>query len=148
MNNDVTIIVGENNNGHFILTKRYIIRWGIKWPIIHFRDGRGILDFLAAARQTGCLANRRYVLLLSLSMHNIDGLKVLRILKSDPDFKNIPVIILTTAEDSETTVECIKLGCDGILSKPLDRKIFFQALDNVGVGQFLAEIDTDMLPKC
>ena len=142
MDNDVTIIIGENNDGHFVLTKRNIIRWGIKWPIIRFGEGRGILDFLAAVRDAKCLANRKYVLLLSLSMHNVDCLEVLRALKDDPDFKDIPTMVLTSAADSKVTEECLKLGCDGILSKPLERKIFFQTLDNIGAGQSLAEIDT------
>ncbi|KKK81034.1 hypothetical protein LCGC14_2817520, partial [marine sediment metagenome] len=114
----------------------------IKWPIIRFGDGSGILDFFAAAREGKCLANRRYVLLLSLSMHNFDCLEVLRALKEDPDFKDIPTMVLTIATDSKITSECLKLGCNAILSKPLERKIFFQALDNIGAGQSLAEIDT------
>ena len=142
MDNDVTIIISENDDGHFVLTKRNIIRWGIKWPIIRFGDGWGVLDFLAAAREGECLVNRRYILLLSLSTHNADCLEVLRVLKKDPDFKDIPTMVLTTAMDSKVTKECLKLGCDGILSKPLERNIFFQALDNIGPGQSLAEIDT------
>lgn len=142
MDNDVTIIISEGDEGHFILTKRNILRWGVKCPIIRFGDGWGILDFLAAAREGDCLANRKYILLLSLSMHNVDCLEVLRALKKDPDFKDIPTMVLTTAADSKVTEECLKLGCDGILSKPLERDIFLQALDNIGTSQSLAEIDT------
>lgn len=142
MDNDVTIIISEGDEGHFILTKRNILRWGVKCPIIRFGDGWGILDFLVAARKGDCLANRKYILLLSLSTHNVDCLEVLRVLKKDPDFKDIPTMILTTTADSEVTEECLKLGCDGILSKPLERNIFLQALDNIGTSQSLAEIDT------
>lgn len=142
MDNNITIIIGENNEGHFVLTKRNILRWGINWPIIRFGDGRGILDFLDAVRQAKCLTNRKYVLLLSLSMHNVDGLEVLRVLKSDPDFRDIPAMILTTVKDTKITKECLKLGCDGILSKPLDRKTFLQALSDLGPSHTLAEIDS------
>ncbi len=146
MDDKITIIIGESDEGHFILTKRNILRWGIKWPIIRFGEGRGILDFLRAARDGDCLASRRYVLLMAISMPDMDGLEVLRVLKGDPDFKHIPAMILTTAKDSKTVKDCLELGCDGLLSKPLDRESFFQALDNVGVnletGQSMAEVET------
>ena len=62
MNNEVTIIIGESNEGHYVLAKRNILRWGIKWPIIRFGNGRSILDFLTSARESNCLKNRQYVL--------------------------------------------------------------------------------------
>ena len=60
------------------------------------------------------------LVLLDLMMPEISGLDVLKSLKSDPLNRNIPVIMVTAADEVETAAECISVGADDFISKPFN----------------------------
>ncbi|MBW8035160.1 MAG: response regulator [Planctomycetes bacterium] len=137
MDKDVTIILGGSDKGHFSLFKRYLQRWGFEYPIMRFADSQGILDFLHRAREGDCrLSDRMYILMISMmsfSTRQMDGLAVLKAMKKDPDFKNIPMLMLTDVEDPKNITDCLDAGCDAILSLPLKKEAFIRVMNNIGV---------------
>ncbi|MBW8035161.1 MAG: response regulator [Planctomycetes bacterium] len=134
MDKDVTIILGDSDRGHSVLFKRHLQQWGFKYPILRFSDGQGVLDFLHWAREGDCrISDRMYLVMMTLSMLLMGGLDVLKAMKQDPDFKNMPVIILTNTKDEKNTADCLDAGCDAILEKPLEKEAFTRALANIGV---------------
>lgn len=132
MDKEITIILGDSDRGHSVLFERELQQWGFKYPILRFSDGQGVLDFLHWAREGDCrISDRMYIVMMTL----MGGLDVLTAMKHDPDFKNMPVIILTNTKDEKNTADCLDAGCDAILSKPLKKEAFARALANIGVIQ-------------
>lgn len=60
------------------------------------------------------------LVLLDLLMPEMDGFEVLRQIKENPQLKNIPVIMVSGADDAESMAKCIQMGAVGHLAKPLD----------------------------
>jgi CheY-like chemotaxis protein len=68
------------------------------------------------------------LILLDLMMPVLDGFAVLAHVKADPDLRDIPVIIISAANDSRSIVKGIKQGADDYLTKPVDEKLLAQKL--------------------
>jgi len=127
--NPVTILMAEDDDSHAVLVEKVLRKAGLTNPIIRFKDGREILDFLEginaeAARQAG----KSYLLLLDIYMPRVDGVEVLRELKADPRLKNIPVIMLTTEDDPSEIQHCYALGCNLFITKSSDFSHFMETL--------------------
>ncbi|GIR61759.1 MAG: hypothetical protein CM15mP66_12070 [Pseudomonadota bacterium] len=60
------------------------------------------------------------LILLDLMMPDISGLEVLQQVKSDPDLRHIPVIMVTASDDVESAAECIQSGADDYITKPIN----------------------------
>ena len=63
---------------------------------------------------------------MDLNMPEMDGATCCAALKADPELRSIPVILVTTAGMSESVEQCKHAGCDGFLTKPIDRKTFLE----------------------
>ncbi len=57
------------------------------------------------------------VIVLDIMMPELNGIEVLKILKNDPEFKKIPILMLTTASDINTIKECLEKGATGYIMK-------------------------------
>jgi CheY-like chemotaxis protein len=99
------------------------------------RDGEEALDFLFCR---GPFAGRSFdhpprVVLLDLKLPKVDGLEVLREVKSDPRTKAIPVVILTSSREERDVVESYKLGVNAYIQKPVEFDAFRQAVKQLGL---------------
>ena len=106
--------------------------------VIHVRDGVEALDFLHAR---GKYADREpgnpAVVLLDLKMPRLDGLEVLRHLKSDETLKSMPVVMLTSSQDERDIRESYQAGANAYVVKPVEfRKFAFvlQQLESFWLG--------------
>ncbi len=90
---------------------------------IHLEDA-GYKNFVVTDQSTQAIAlmqsSRPDVLLLDLSMPEVSGFDILKIIRSDSNLRHIPVIILTSASDSESKLKALELGATDFLSKPAD----------------------------
>ena len=83
---------------------------------------RSLVDGGAAALEL--ISERQFdLILLDLMMPEISGLDVLKNLKSDPLHRNIPVIMVTAADEVETAAECITVGADDFITKPFNKTL-------------------------
>jgi len=102
--------------------------------IIHLHDGAEALDYLFrrgaySARETSLPA----VMLLDLKMPRVDGLEVLRQVKSDPELKSIPVVVLTSSREEKDVRQTYALGANAYVVKPVRFESFLEAIKAVGV---------------
>jgi CheY-like chemotaxis protein len=134
MTNAPTILIVDDDEGHAILIRQNLEMAGLTNRIEHFRDGQAILDHFfgrdskAPKRREDC-----YLVLLDIHMPKVDGVEVLRRLKSDPDLKKLPVIMLTTTDDAREVERCYALGCNEYIQKPVDYDKFAEAIRRLGL---------------
>ena len=124
------ILIVDDDEGHAILIRENLEAAGLNNRIEHFRDGQAILDFFAS-RPRG--AHETYLVLLDIRMPKVDGIEVLRRLKSDPELSKLPVIMLTTTDDSREVERCYELGCNVYIQKPVDYDRFAEAIRRLGL---------------
>ncbi|MBE7503948.1 MAG: response regulator [Verrucomicrobiales bacterium] len=101
--------------------------------VVVVSDGTQALDYLYrrgayAARPAGLPA----VVLLDLKMPKVNGLEVLRTLKSDTELRTIPVVVLTSSREAPDLAECYRLGANAYVVKPVDFTSFVAAVKQVG----------------
>jgi CheY-like chemotaxis protein len=145
MHQEVTILIAEDDEGHVGLIRKNLARSGIKNQILHFADGQLVLDFLFQQNPNG--PNREfshaYVLLLDIRMPKVSGVEVLEQIKSHPDLKKIPTIMITTTDDPREIEKCHDLGCNSYITKPVEYENFVHAIRNLGL--FLAVVQVPEL---
>ena len=78
-----------------------------------------------------------------MRMPKTDGADVLKLIKADPQLKKIPVIILTTADNSVEVHRCHKLGCSVYVIKPVEYDTFVDTVKKI--GSFLDVIEVPVI---
>ncbi len=147
MNKDALILVAEDDDGHFALIERNLIRSGMLNTILRFNDGQEILDFLEDAKSPESDNYRRpMLLLLDIRMPKVDGLDVLRRLKSDDTLRKIPIVVLTTTGDRQAVEQCQQLGCSLYVVKPIEYEKFIESIQHI--CRFLADLEVPVLGGC
>ncbi|HVZ64069.1 MAG TPA: response regulator [Lacunisphaera sp.] len=132
-----TILIVEDDEGHAILIRENLEMAGVRNPMRHFRDGQAILDFFFDADGRAIhRADGTFLLLLDIRMPKVDGIEVLRRIKADPELRSLPVIMLTTTDDSREVRRCHELGCNVYIQKPVDYDRFAEAIRRL--GQFVS----------
>lgn len=128
--NTPTILIVDDDEGHAILIRENLEAAGLNNPIEHFRDGEAVLDFFAG-RPKG--AHESFLVLLDIRMPKVDGIEVLRRLKADAKLSKLPVIMLTTTDDTREVERCYELGCSVYIQKPVDYDRFAEAIRRLGL---------------
>lgn len=129
-----TILLVEDNRDDELLTLRAFQKNRIANPIAVVRDGQEALDYLFA---TGSYAERDQddlpvIILLDLNLPKVNGLEVLREIRSDERIRVIPVIILTTSVEDEDVIESYARGANSYIRKPVDFTEFVEAVHTLG----------------
>ena len=133
MSMEATILIAEDDDGHFALVKKNLWRSCAAREIIHFRDGSEIMDFLFPGDDSsGITFDRNYLILLDIRLPKVDGLEILRQVKQTPELSKIPIIMLTTSADDKDVNRCYELGCSGYIIKPCDYTDFMEAIESLG----------------
>jgi CheY-like chemotaxis protein len=101
--------------------------------VVVVRDGAQALDYLY---RRGEYADRDTMLpafiLLDLKMPKVDGLEVLRTVKSDPALRRIPIVVLTSSHEEQDVVQSYNLGVNAYVVKPVDFGAFMDAVQTLG----------------
>jgi CheY-like chemotaxis protein len=71
------------------------------------------------------------VIILDIFMPELDGIEVLKILKTDPEFKKIPILMLTTASEIKTIKECLERGATGYIVKGGSPEDIVKKINNI-----------------
>jgi len=136
MNYDVVeILFVEDSMDDATLTIRALTKSGFSNKLLHVKNGAEALDFIYCK---GIYASRNIklnpkLILLDLKMPKVTGMQVLEKVKSDPDLKSIPVVILTSSQEDPDIEKCYDLGANSYIVKPVDSNNFFQAIKEIGL---------------
>jgi two-component system response regulator len=129
------ILLVEDNPDDEALTLRALRRSHLVNPIAVARDGVEALDFVFAR---GAHADRAgeplpTLVVLDLKLPKLDGLGVLRAIRSDPRTRFMPVVILTSSQEERDLLSGYELGANSYVRKPVDFNEFIEAAKVLGI---------------
>ena len=133
--NSVDVWLVEDNSNDAELAIRELKRDNLANNLFHVKDGEEALDFIFA---TGQFANNRDILhppkvvLLDIQMPKVNGLEVLKVMKTDSRTRLIPVVILTSSKEDPDIQKCYDLGANSYIVKPVNFEGFAEAIRNLG----------------
>jgi CheY-like chemotaxis protein len=136
MNNDlqpVHILIAEDTPTDAEMTMRALKRVGLINNITWVKDGQEALDYVF---YTGDYARRKdnnpTLILLDLKMPKVNGIEVLKQIKSNDATRIIPVIMLTSSAEEPDIMQCYKLGVNSYIVKPVESDNFFEEVSKAG----------------
>jgi CheY-like chemotaxis protein len=128
------ILLVEDDPKDVELTLTALDEYKLANEVVVARDGEEALDYLFSRGKFEARGNGQpAVLLLDLKLPKVDGLEVLQQVKSDPNLKLIPVVILTSSHEERDMVTSYKLGVNAYVVKPVDFHEFVNAIKELGV---------------
>lgn len=133
--NEVEILIVEDNQNDAEMVLRALKQNNLANHVLVVNDGQKALDFIYAR---GEFAGRKKslrpkIILLDLKLPRVDGLEVLREIKSNPETKIIPVIVLTSSKEENDIVQSYKLGVNSYIIKPVDFDKFVETIRHLGL---------------
>lgn len=124
------ILLVEDNEGDVILTKEAFEDAKFRNNLNIARDGEHALDYLF--KRNGFEdAVRPHIILLDLNLPKLHGKDVLQEIKSDPELKRIPVIVLTSSEADKDVLESYNLNANCYVVKPIDAVKFMDVIQQI-----------------
>ncbi|MDD3847638.1 MAG: response regulator, partial [Syntrophorhabdaceae bacterium] len=127
------ILLVEDDPKDLELTLRALAENNLANRVTAVEDGVEAMDYL---RYEGKYKLRKQgypaVVLLDIKMPRMDGIEVLRAIRSDDKLKTIPVVILTSSREEPDLKRCYELGANAYVVKPVDFKEFIDAVKQVG----------------
>jgi CheY-like chemotaxis protein len=132
---EIEIILIEDNPYDAELTIRALKKNYLANKIIHLKDGAEALDFIfgEGAYLGRDLRQKPRAILLDLKMPKVDGIEVLRRLKSDENTRYIPVVVLTSSNEDPDVKICYELGVNSYIVKPVGFENFIKAVSELGL---------------
>jgi len=126
--------MAEDNPKDLELTLEALAEHNLANQITVVKDGVETMEFLRCEgkyklRKPGHPA----VLLLDIKMPRMDGIEVLRAIRSDPALKLLPVVMLTSSREEQDLIKSYELGINAYVVKPVDFKDFVEAVRLIGM---------------
>jgi DNA-binding response OmpR family regulator len=142
MNTPVTIVMIEDDEGHARLIERNIRRSGINNEIVPFSNGTDALKYLLGNGTSVARKGEALLILLDLNLPDMTGLDILRQVRENADLKCIPVVVLTTTDDTQEIKRCYELGCNVYIVKPVNYENFAHAIRQLGLFFSVIQVPT------
>ena len=135
----IEILLAEDSDADAEMTIRALRRNNLANHLVWVKDGAEALDFIF---RRGAYAQRPEgapkLVLLDLKMPKVDGIEVLRQVKSNDATKTIPVVMLTSSAEERDIVASYSLGVNSYIVKPVDFEQFADTVSQVGMYWVLA----------
>jgi len=127
------ILLVEDNPKDEALTLRALKKNNILNRVVVAHDGVEALDYLFAPGPDGSVNPPPQLILLDLKLPKIDGLEVLKRIRSDDRTRILPVVVLTTSTEDRDRMEGYRLGANSYVRKPVDFVQFAEAVGQLGL---------------
>ncbi len=129
------ILLVEDNDNDILLTKRALNKANIMNEITVAQDGEEALEYLLGGQDKPSQKGNAcpVLILLDLKLPKIDGLEVLKRIRSNERTCMCPVVILTSSREENDIITGYKLGANSYIQKPVDFNQFVQAVTQLGL---------------
>ena len=129
------ILLVEDNPDDVTLTQRALKKSHILNKLVVAKDGAEALDYIfGTGSYTGRdLGNMPEVILLDLKLPKIDGLEVLKRIRSEKQTNLLPVVILTSSKEEKDLINGYTLGANSYIRKPVNFNQFVEAIHQLGL---------------
>jgi len=128
------IVLVDDDKAHTVLAKRSLRKHGIANEIILFHSGEQLLDFVFSEQNlVDKVKVKTMVLILDINIPGINGIDVLKKVKTSELSRHIPVIILTTTDEIREINQCYASGCNAYVVKPVDHAKFVEMIKYLGL---------------
>lgn len=127
MGNVTEILLVEDNPNDAELAIRALKKNNLANNLVHLEDGQEALDYLFNEEN-----ELPKLILMDVKMPRVDGIEVLRKLKSDEKRKIIPVVMLTSSKEDKDIIDAYNLGVNAYIVKPVDFDQFVKAVTQLG----------------
>jgi CheY-like chemotaxis protein len=124
---EIDILLVEDNPNDAELTLRALKKSDIGARLAIARDGAEALEYLLGDRP------RPKVVFLDLKLPKIDGIEVLRRVRSEERTRCLPIVVLTSSQEERDINECYKLGVNSYVVKPVEFDKFYKAVGDLGM---------------
>jgi CheY-like chemotaxis protein len=130
----IVILLVEDDPAHAEIVRRNFKGCRLANRLMHVEDGQEALDYLYRKGTFSApeKSPRPGIILLDLRLPKVDGLEVLKIIKSDPELSRIPVVILTTSAAEADMVKAYDSHANSYLVKPVDFPQFIALMESIG----------------
>lgn len=128
--NPIEILLVEDNEGDILLTTEALEESDIPTRITVVKDGEEALNFLQKKNNFNKSKSPDLVL-LDINLPKVNGIEVLRTIKSHEDLKHIPVVILSTSSSEEDILKCYSNYASCFITKPLSAHSFTEIISSV-----------------
>ena len=129
------ILLVEDNATDAELCMRALKKHHLANDLVWVKDGAAALDFIFRTGPYAEIPNgvRPKVILLDLRLPKVDGMEVLRRLKSDQQTREIPIAVLTSSKEDRDLKECYRLGVNSYIAKPVEFDQFADTIAKLGL---------------
>jgi len=136
----IALLMAEDDPDDRLMTKEALSECRLANDLRFVEDGEELLDYLyrRGNYHDPELAPRPGIILLDLNMPRKDGREALKDIKTDPELRRIPIVVLTTSKAEEDILRSYNLGANSFITKPVS----FEGLVNVIItlGKYWFEI--------
>lgn len=123
-----TILLVEDNQDDELLTIRALQKSRVANRVVVARDGAEALDYLQGPGN-----ELPHLVLLDLKLPKVDGVEVLRAIRSERRTRTLPVVVLTTSDEERDRARTYELGVNSYIRKPVESSRFAEAVEEVGL---------------
>jgi len=125
----IEVLLVEDNIDDAVLAIRALKKKNLANNLLHLEDGEEALKFIFSPDGL----NSPKLILLDLKMPKVNGLEVLKALKSDERTRQIPIVVLTSSKEEPDVKECYALGVNSYIVKPVEFDKFLEAVSELGM---------------
>lgn len=122
-NNDlkICVVIAEDDEDDFLLIKEAFKEAGLGYALHWTKDGEELLNYLFALKDENESENeaKPRLIILDLNMPKVSGFEALHEIKSHPNLRKIPVVILTTSQSEDDVTQAYDLGVNSFIQKPI-----------------------------
>jgi two-component system response regulator len=132
---EIEILLVEDNMEDAELTIHSLKRINLANNLFHVKDGAEALDFLFAKGEYAdrAVEKKPKVVLLDIKMPKVDGIQVLKKIKSNKKTRSIPVVIMTSSKEEQDIYASYDLGVNSYVVKPINIESFVKAVSELGL---------------
>lgn len=134
------ILLVEDDSVDAMTVKRAMRDLKVSHSVIHSVNGEEAMKYLTSPD-----TEKPFVILLDLNMPKMNGIEFLKVVKAHPEFKTIPVIVLTTSKERHDVLDSFELGASGYMVKPVDYSKFVEILSRIVIYWNSSELPKEEL---